>query len=161
MLDLIINHTQRFLLWYWVIWFIYSVSPWFIFVPPGHFKDTKNSLWCMMSEMQWVIFQSIISIGHAYFRISIGFNFQYLFVLYAGLCYGKLEAGVLTFVIPTLLLGHLVWFMFARSQFLIGNFIDEWLRSYLITIWLFFFKKKFVLVFLSFLYPEFYFIIFF
>jgi uncharacterized integral membrane protein len=25
-----------------------------------------------------------------------------------GLCYGKLEAGILTFVIPTLLLGHLV-----------------------------------------------------
>jgi hypothetical protein len=26
----------------------------------------------------------------------------------AGLCYGKLEAGILTFVIPGLLLGHLV-----------------------------------------------------
>lgn len=29
-------------------------------------------------------------------------------VMYAGLCYGKLEAGVLTFIIPALLLGHLV-----------------------------------------------------
>lgn len=25
-----------------------------------------------------------------------------------GLCYGKLEAGILTFIIPTVLLGHLV-----------------------------------------------------
>lgn len=29
---------------------------------------------------------------------------------FAGLCYGKLEAGVLTFIIPGLLLGHLVFF---------------------------------------------------
>lgn len=29
----------------------------------------------------------------------------------AGLCYGKLEAGVLTFIIPIVLLGHLVNFL--------------------------------------------------
>lgn len=32
----------------------------------------------------------------------------YVLVCPLGLCYGKLEAGILTFVIPTLLLGHLV-----------------------------------------------------
>jgi uncharacterized integral membrane protein len=31
--------------------------------------------------------------------------------LQTGLCYGKLEAGVLTFIIPTLLLGHLVFLL--------------------------------------------------
>lgn len=32
-----------------------------------------------------------------------------IFFLISGLCYGKLEAGVLTFIIPILLLGHLVF----------------------------------------------------
>lgn len=30
-------------------------------------------------------------------------------LLISGLCYGKLEAGILTFIIPTVLLGHLVY----------------------------------------------------
>lgn len=30
-------------------------------------------------------------------------------LLISGLCYGKLEAGILTFIVPTVLLGHLVY----------------------------------------------------
>jgi uncharacterized integral membrane protein len=32
-------------------------------------------------------------------------------LIYTGLCYGKLEAAVLVFVIPSLLLGHLVFYL--------------------------------------------------
>lgn len=32
-------------------------------------------------------------------------------LLQIGLCYGKLEAGLLTFIIPTVLLGHLVFLL--------------------------------------------------
>lgn len=56
--------------------------------------------------------------------------------LQTGLCYGKLEAGILTFVIPTVLLGHLVFIsliLFRFAYLLLGlrvlNFKDAHFAS--------------------------------
>lgn len=57
--------------------------------------------------------------------------------LQTGLCYGKLEAGILTFVIPTVLLGHLVFISlillrfasFVRTRVLNFNFKDAHFAS--------------------------------
>ena len=38
-------------------------------------------------------------------------------ILGSGLCYGKLEAGILTFIIPTVLLGHLVLQLLQNDPF--------------------------------------------
>lgn len=46
------------------------------------------------------------------------------FINEPGLCYGKLEAGVLTFVVPAVLLGHLVT---PRTQ-LILPFLEQLLK---------------------------------
>ena len=50
--------------------------------------------------------------------------------LQTGLCYGKLEAGVLTFIIPTFLLGHLVFFL----QFIHGSSFSKMMTTHIYTI---------------------------
>lgn len=80
----------------------------------------SSSIGMKFKISEWKIFNSRTSFSFK-FR-----NYDFNNVFATGLCYGKLEVGILTFIIPTVLLGHLVWFTkFSSSSYYLIILISQ------------------------------------